>query len=391
MRAHSLVSLAFALTLLVGCSGDPTSNPPSPPPPPPPPPGPPPPPPPPPPAPPIVFPLTVGKRWLYDDTSHSTVCSGSGCSTAVFSGRSVVVVDSQLTLLGVPAARLRQFRIGHNGDFRVSTLYLGQRSSGLSKYSTSGGVWQNVLSTTSGSVSNGAFVLAGGPHHADAHLLSTGSLTVPAGSYSVLWTKHHFTETGQFVTADIFEDEAESFADNVGLVSALQDYTYDDNDPQGIDTYYYGLNRLMAVDAFSPLSVPEAEANDTGTTALPALADSVIVTGNTLMTDAGAIVAGTVINPDTLGFRRVQDWYRFVAPRTGTLVVKLIAEQSSDDLDLYVLQFLRAYTVAGSSTNPAGQAETVQLAVTAGTTYYIAIQAWNTGFGGRTNYWLYVR
>lgn len=341
----------------------------------------------------IVFPLAVGKKWLYDDTTRGTVCSASGCSTSTFGGQSVLLVDSQLTLGGEQAARVRQFRVAHNGGFDVRTMYLAQRASGLAKYSVSEAAWRTVLSTTSSSFSNGAFLLAGGPVHAAPHTLSTEPVTVPAGSYSAVSSRHSYTETGQFAPADIFETELESFADGVGLLFATQSYSYDDNDPRGIDQSAYSRYALRAVDTFlQPILAAETEANDSGTTALVALPDSVIVSANVAMTDPGAVLSGTAINPDSLGVRRVQDWYRFVAPRSGILNVRLVAERNNVDLDLYVLRTGRAgYDQAGLSTQPAGADETVLVNATIGFTYYIAVQAWNTAGGGRTNYWLYVR
>jgi len=340
----------------------------------------------------INFPLALGKKWLYDDTSSGTVCI-AGCSTSIFSGRSVLVIDSQLTLQSEVASRVRQFRIAHNGAFSVSTMYLAQRSSGLAKFSVTASAWRTVLSTTSTSFSNGAFLLAGGPLHDAPHVLATETVTVPAGSYAVVAVSHEFTQTGPSAPADIFEDEIERFANNVGLVTAFQDYTFDDNNPSGLDQFAFRLYRLRAFDTFaSPALVTESEPNDSGTTALTAVVDSSVISASTRMTDAGAVLAGTAINPDSLGVRRVQDWYRFVAPFTGTVTIRLVAERTDVDLDLYVLRTgASAYTLSGSSVNATGLDEEIALAVTSGLTYYIAVQAWNTAIGGRSNYWIYVR
>ena len=340
----------------------------------------------------LAFPLAVGSKWLYDDTTSGTACV-AGCSTVTFTGRSVLVIDSQLTLTGQTASRVRQFRIGHNGDFQVRTMYLAQTATGLAKYGTGTSSWRNVLSTSSNSFASGAFLLAGGPVHAAPNVLSVSTATVPAGSFTTVRSAHDFTQTGQFAPEDIFETEREHFVDGVGLVFATQSYSFDDNDPQGIDQYAFTRYQLREGSTFTtPVLVSEVEANDSGVVALPALADSAVVSANVLMTDAGAVVAGTAVTADSLGVRRVHDWYRFVAPRTGTLMVRLVAERTNVDLDLYLLRTgAPDYTLSGSSTQPAGQDEAMSVAVTAGLTYYIGVQAWNTAGGGRTNYWLYVR
>jgi hypothetical protein len=340
----------------------------------------------------IVFPLALGTKWLYDDTTRGTACI-AGCSTVTFSGRSVLLVDSQFTLTGETASRVRQFRIAHNGDFQVRTMHLAQRASGLAKYEVSTSSWRTVLSTSANSFPSGAFLLAGGPVHAAPNVLSASTSTVPAGSYSTVRSAHDFTQTGQFAPADIFETEREHFADGVGLVFATQSYSFDDNDPQGLDQSSFTRYELRSGGGFtSPVLVTEAEANDSGVTSLPLLADSSVVSGNVLMSDAAAVVAGTAVTADSLGVRKIHDWYRFTAPFTGTLRVRLVAERSNVDLDLYLLQAgAPNYTLTGSSTQPAGSDEAMNVSVTSGQTYYIGMQAWNTAGGGRTNYWLYVR
>jgi len=343
----------------------------------------------------IAFPMTLGKHWLYSDTTRGTACTSTGCSNAYFGGRTVLLVDSILTLSGETASRVRRFRVPRSmGNFDVQTFYLAQRASGLARYNVSAAAWRTVLSSTSSTFTNGAFLLAGGPVHAADHTLSTESVTVPASVYSAVSARHAFTQTGQFAPADIFETERESFADGVGLVLATQSYSFDDNDPQGLDQSSFTRFELLNVDTFqSPALAIEAEPNDSGTTVLAALADSVIISGNVLMSDAAAVVANAAaVTADSLGVRRVHDWYRLVAFRTGTLRISLVAERTNVDLDLYLLQMpAAAWTQVAASTQAAGTAESIVIGVTAGQMYYVAVQAWNTAGGGRTNYWLFVR
>ncbi|HXI19650.1 MAG TPA: Ig-like domain-containing protein, partial [Gemmatimonadales bacterium] len=345
--------------------------------------------------PPFSFPQSAGKLWLYSDTTTGSVCSQSGCNSSSFRGQRVLLAAGTVSWQGRTALQLRQYRFEGSDSFSVlSPLYVTQTQAGLDTWN--GSAWGRILSSSGGSFTSNAFLIADGADYGAPSTMSTGQVTVPAGSYTVARTSLHYTDTGIYNPADIFVDRSESYADGVGLVAGGYSYSYDDNDPAGIDQSSTGTFKLMAMDAAVPYTfADEVEPNDA--LALPGaqiVTRGSIIHGDAAIGDASVIpvisgLSPQPLNPDSTGVAQLQDIYAVTLNGTG-LVVDLGVEQPDQDVDLYLLANSRGeWVVLGAGLNPAGAAERVTLGTTTGT-YYIGIQAWNKPAGGRSGYSLYV-
>jgi hypothetical protein len=286
----------------------------------------------------------------------------------------------------------------------VRVEHLSQGPEGLERwFSTStGGSWRTILSRQSPSYGNSTFLLLDGPTHEDDMHLSPGSVTVPAGSYTTVQALHDYRETGQFATRDIFEARTEDYADGIGLVAGRWDYSFEDNDPRGTNIISKGEILLTHVDNGPfPDFIAEQEPNDASDGATAA-STAALVRGGTAITDPGKILTDTEVGcpqqcifPNKTGQKLLQDWYRFEGVAGKTINIELTYEAftggSFNDLDLYAfgdagtgLQFV------GSSTGEQGDPESLTGPLSGGTTYYLAVQAWDTP-SGRVAYWLSIR
>ena len=344
------------------------------------------------PPPPFQYPTTAGKYWVYADTSSGTVCSGSGCSSSSFKGILMVRSDGLLTWQGRQALRLRRYRLpGSAGTFEVTApVYLSQGAGGLEVWDNN--AWATVISPSRAPVTGGAFAFVDGPNYSAPITYSSSAVTVPAGSFTAVLAAYDYSDTGPYNTKDIFETRSERYADGVGLVTGFLSLSVDDNDPQGVDVGARGTLTLLSVDAGSPVAVlAEVEPNDSAAAFAQAISTPAIIGGDVAITDPGAVLTTTSVQPDSLGVRRIEDWYAFTAPATGTVTIDLLANNYLADLDLYALQVtIRGLSVVGSSVQQAGHDEKIVLPVTAGATYFIGIQAWNKPVVDRTGYTLYV-
>jgi len=346
--------------------------------------------------PPFAFPSTAGKQWLYTDTTTGTVCSHSGCNSSSFRGERLLVSNGTVTWQGRSAIELLQFRISGTGAFQVlSTLHLSQDQSGLDTWS--GTSWRRILSFAGGSFGTNGFLLSDGASYGAASTMSTGQVTVPAGSYNVVRSSLHYSDTGPYNPADIFVDRGESYADGVGMVQGGYSYTYDDNDPYGIDQSARGNFRLKAVDGAAPYSFAnEVEPNDA--LAVPGaqqIARGSIIHGNVAIGDLGTtpVISSSSpgqIMPDTTGVSQIEDVYA-INVTGGILTIDLLVEQPDQDADVYLIAPAAGgqWNVVGSSLNPQGQAERISLSLGSGT-YFIGVQAWNRSSSGRLGYSMYV-
>lgn len=81
-------------------------------------------------------------------------------------------------------------------------------------------------------------------------------------------------------------------------------------------------------------------------------------------------------------------WYRWTAPASGTLTVDTFGSNYDTLLGVYTGTALNALTQVASNddTSPGFQSR-VQFAVTAGTTYRIAVDGWNGASGNVTLHW----
>lgn len=355
-------------------------------------------------------PFATGKRWRYEAIDTTVVCASStGCSKDGFQGSYYVHVEAEASWQGRSAWRTMVYRLqgnpGAEAGFRTITEYLAQDETGLWQWVATGegGEWRQILSRTAASFGNSTFFLADGPAHGDEMVLSPGSATVPAGTFTTVKALHEFKQTGRYAPEDIFETTAEHYADGVGLVLASWDYSFDDNDPAGTDIVSKGMLALTHVDEGPfPAFVAGAEANDTADAA-NAAAPFAIIAGETEIGDAGAIIddAGVGCTAECVfanvnGEKKLQDWYRFELTATTTIRIELAYTYSIatsnlfSDLDLYAFDETESGPrYIGSSVLPPGQQEILTGTLPPGT-YYLAVQAWDTP-NGRVPYWMSIR
>ena len=352
-------------------------------------------------APAISIPLTVGKRWRFEQHDTTTGCAlSTGCSTTRFDGDHFVTVLGQVPWQGRTAAQVAIYTFQTNATsgsgFTTQTVYLSQDASGVDQWESSS--WRRLLSTQQTAYSNGAFFLTQGPSYNQSMTQAASSITVPAGSYSTVRVNHSYTQTGQYAPEDIFVTEYEHWAPGIGPVFGRWDFSLDDNDPAGFDVTRRGSYRLVAVDpTLFPTIVAEAEPNDS--TSQATVGTSFMVgTGNTALGDAGALMSDVALScPLTecvLGnknnVKRLEDWFRVPVTSSFSGRVALTLTGSTTDFDLYVFKAgATGLTYVGRSTNAQGQGESLTVSFTSGT-YYVAVQAWDTP-AGRANYTIMVR
>jgi len=267
-----------------------------------------------------------------------------------------------------------------------------------------GGEWRQVLSTQSADIANGTFVFSQGPTHGRGLHLSTGNVTVPAGSYPSVIVGHHASQHDQYATATWDEDRVEAFADGVGVVRSRWDYFYDDKDPQAADISQHGS--VVLFQAFGRWGFNfEDEPNDTTGTATRINPVALIVKeGVTQITDRGSLMSDAAlqcpvavcVHPNKNGQPLLQDWYWVAITATTNVKIELAydpynaATNSWNDLDLYAFQAVAAggLKYVAASVAPQGKAEALVGTLGPGT-YYFAVQAWDTN--GPVRYWLSFR
>jgi len=365
-----------------------------------------------PPIPVINIPFLVGRKWGYARNDTTTIVAAStGVTQVRFTGERYAWVAEQLSLGGRSAWRVNLYDYNStpsSGDpeFTVEQIYLAQDANGLARWValSGGGEWRQVLSTQSADIANGTFVFSQGPTHGGGLHLSTGNVTVPAGSYPSVIVGHHASQHDQYATATWDEDRVEAFADGVGVVRSRWDYFYDDKDPQAADISQHGS--VVLFQAFGRWGFNfEDEPNDTTGTATRINPVALIVKeGVTQITDRGSLMSDAAlqcpvavcVHPNKNGQPLLQDWYWVAITATTNVKIELAydpynaATNSWNDLDLYAFQAVAAggLKYVAASVAPQGKAEALVGTLGPGT-YYFAVQAWDTN--GPVRYWLSFR
>ncbi len=350
------------------------------------------------PAPVFAFPLTNGKRWLYDVYKKHGFISAQGSSETEFYGDyAVYVVDDNLQWQGRNAAALNVVELGDAGEFDMYSYVLYQGSDGVDMW-TSGG-WCKIVSTQSTSFSNNAFLFSGTLANPKPSDMSLVQINVPAGTFNALKTYYYFTETGQYAPQHIWDERREYFTDGVGLVASFWDILIDDKDPMAADYYREGLVQLKNIDSGPiPALYHELEPNNNFADSANTFTMPALNFGDTEINDAGSVIGGVIgnyVSPNNNGIRIINDWYRVIATSNSPVIINLIFFKYTNDLDLYVYERWQEQGVNysqwfGKSTLSAGETELVTGNFIAGHEYYIGIQAWDTP-DGRTDYWFCAR
>ena len=352
---------------------------------------------------PVEFPLAQGNAWLYESESSATVWSASGVSTSSFEGLRVLFLESPATYEGEDGWLRRSYILDQTltteSALKTDFFYLAGDYYGLyrARPGSDSGQWMNVIRFLELEFNDSSFLIAGGPAHSDGTTLGTASVTVPAGTFDALRIEHDYSSTGAYAPEDIFETRREYFADGVGMVAATWDYSFDDNDPSGIDITTQGSADLLEPmnGPSLPYLSPEFEPNNAPGHALSqSLAEWSIVSGEIHITDSGTVVTDDDIEclyaqcvlADIDGVHMLEDWYRVDVETAGQYRLDLVYDYyNSDndtwnDLDLYFFRefidgSLGYIARADASVNVPEWMILLHLEVG---TYYVAVQAWNT-------------
>lgn len=342
----------------------------------------------------IYFPASPGSSWTYSVDKTYGFISYYGSSNTHLLADDVLYVLENLLWQGRSASSLLHFTVGVSPDttFDMKRVYVASGAGTLERYTASG--WKKILSGSSTTLYDNVFLLANGPGNDGPTLVSSASITVPAGTFQTTRAEFHFKQNGQYDTHHIYEDGWEDYADGVGLVRSQWNYSDDDKDPMGADMWNRGTLLLKAGNI--PVT-KEAEPNDspalnpTALTELPALAF-----GDADLLDGGQIVAHSGVNANKNNEKRINDWYRFYVSQTRDVIINLQLEGSTNDLDLYLFRDLGAGSdtaslpLYASSFRPEGCKELIHRTLPGSSYYLLGVQAWNTP-GSRTPYWLSVR
>ena len=355
------------------------------------------------PDPPVEFPLAQGNAWLYQSESSASIWTASGSSTSNFEGLRVLFIERPATYEGLDCWLMRSYTLDQTLTVKSALvadyLYLAGDYYGLyqARPRYNSGHWMNLVRFLELSFDDSSFLIAGGPAHSDGSTLSTASVTVPAGTFETLRIAHDYSSTGPYAAEDIFETRREYFADGVGLVAATWDYSFDDNDPSGIDIYADGSAELL-----EPLNGPslpyltaELEPNDvpTGLQSQP-WAPLAIVSGDIHITDSGTVLGDEDVDckyaecilANIDGVQLLQDWYRIEVTVAAQYRLDLVFDyydsqnDTWNDLDLYFFRELPDDAVGyiARADDVAGKPEWMILLHLEVGTYYAAIQAWDT-------------
>ena len=340
------------------------------------------------------FPLSTGNEWLYGvDRTYGWWSSYGGGSTDWVGNYFLYAID-EVEMEGEQAMEFFLLKLRDSGgDIDTSYFYLVQDSEGLHRCSGPGGSWRTVLSTQSLSFTNNTFIFAYGPAHSAPSELSVEQVTVPAGTFLAMLTEHHFKQTGQYAPEDIFEDNYEHYADQIGLVKSRWNYHFDDNDPQGTDFWNNGeiVLEYMNTGPIPELFI-ESEPNDSwSSVGLPSIEVPGVIIGDTLLGDSSQFINDPNVAQNNNGESVINDWYKFTLPVGQTVTINMKFEHWENDLDLYLFQELAGPSLSyvARSLNPQGDQEQISLFLGSGT-YYIGVQAWMTP-SGRSEYWLSVK
>ena len=341
-----------------------------------------------------LFPLSIGNEWLYGVDREYGFVSYYGWKSTHWVGKHFLYAIDEVEMEGKQATEMFLLKLRDTGgEIDVSYFYLVQDSEGLQRCSGPGSSWRTVLSTQSLSFTNNTFIFALGPANSGPSVLSMEQVTVPAGTFLAMLTEHHYKQTGQYAPADIFEDNYEHYADQIGLVKSRWRYSFDDNDPKGADSWNNGVIVLEYMNTGPiPELFMESEPNDSwSSVGLLSIGVPGVIIGDTLLGDSSQFINDPNVEPNNNGESVINDWYKFTLPFGQTVTINMKFEHWENDLDLYLFQELAGpiLNYVTRSVNPKGEQEEISLFLGSGT-YYIGIQAWDTP-SGLSEYWLSVK
>lgn len=195
---------------------------------------------------------------------------------------------------------------------------------------------------------NNQFLLSGSPRGPTE--LSASSVTVPAGTFQTVRAQVDFQQDWELFETDYIFEEPEVFV--------------------------------------------ESEPNDEGTeSAAQAIAPSAIAAGRADIGDPGTIVDDENVHANILGDKLLQDWYRLETTATGPFRLDLVHDRFSDgDFDVYLFREEAggALTYVAASFWREWWNKTIVVPSLPASTYYVAIQAWDTP-AGEVDYWFVIR
>jgi Bacterial Ig-like domain len=361
------------------------------------------------PLPPVAFPLEAGNAWLYISESTESLRIGGETSTIDFEGLRVLSVEAEAFWENRFCWLVRNYTLDQTltteSALKSDSFYLAEDQSGLyrARLENNAGRWMNVAQYFELEFDDSAFLIAGGPAHSDGSTLGAESVTVPAGIFETASIEHDFT------SAEVFETRREYFADEIGLVAATWEYTFDDNDPAGIGSSTEGFAALA--EPMNGPSLPylatELEPNDgPGFGPAQALPPLSILSGRIDIDDDAAVILDDdivcgytrCVGPDIDGVPNLQDWYRIVITTGGQYRLDLVYDYHNadsdtwNDLDLYFFEELADGTLrymAGARSDVDTPEWMILLHPDPGV-YYAAVQAWTTP-GGPVDYTLAMR
>lgn len=340
-----------------------------------------------------------GAAWAYSFDINTTV---SATSTGTYhyhdTGDRLAWVAGQSAWQGRTAwdVWLLTWEDGTGTDplFAASLLHMSEDADGLEIWrdTTSGGEWRRCVDFNALQFENLGYFMAGGPSRDDTGIQTVSAVTVPAGTYTALLVEHHYTDTGPYNNEDIFEDRWEYWADGVGMVKAVWDYWYDDNDPRGTDIMTSGGYVLESVGAGDlPTPLLEVGTNNSYAAAQD-LGGGAVVLGSVHIDDPGTVLSDAGVScpyaqclwANTEGELLFQDFYRLDWLSGGPVRIELAFDtydstnQVWNDLDLYLFYYFRGALQFRALSGQESEQEVITSSDLPVGAYIVVVQAWDT-------------
>lgn len=364
----------------------------------------------------FFMPLDVGKQWRYLAFDTSTVVDPqSGVHSTTFVGDRFLRVVENLTFVGRPTAKVLVFDINYTPSdlrpavqFKMEYLNWDNSYGELSRWTRDG--WRKLFSLSSPTISEGTFLMTGGPAKGEDLTAALATVSVEAGTFETLRMTHTSEYWEQYAPEHWSVSEHEYWAEGVGLVLSTWDTFIDDKDPLRADYKRDGRIELTHVDTGPfPAFVDDLEPNDSTPSAQLMTLPWAVAVGTVDDDDPGAVIKDPVANcpdpcvhPNWDGVPILQDWYKVQVSGEEDVVIDLVFDPwdptigGFNDLDLYAFKLVGGQLwYVGRSTSEPGDPERLSGTLNAGT-YYFAVQAWVTlgpshGFGGPVPYVLSIR
>ncbi|MEI6088975.1 MAG: hypothetical protein WCR42_00835 [bacterium] len=209
------------------------------------------------------FPFEVGSGWVYSYTDSIFGIYSTGKFSISTDGLWFCSILDNLPWYGRKAAifHVVKFNVedGVNEKLNINNIYLSQDATGLYSWQSPDAGWKKVISFTEASWKDYSFLFTSGLY-SNTTKLSTGTITVPAGSFNTIQTGYSYSNySDHYATTYRSESPFECYADKVGLVYAQRSYSENPQDPNDTDLSDKEKVSLVAMGQFSLI---ESEPNE---------------------------------------------------------------------------------------------------------------------------------